>query len=286
MMTQYPRLEKLKPVLACPACGGDVSFNHDAVICEKCKSRYPVRKGKIYFTEVPERVEELDKLKGFLKKNLGKYYYSIGLKIIAPDYPSGFRKKIRQYTDPSKNIVIDVGCGNQRIDEEIICLDLFDYDVVDIVCDLESLPFKSESIDAFVSQSVLEHLPDPVEVVHGFSRCTKKGGIGVHLVPFLYPFHSSPYDFQRYTHQGMAVLFKDFDVIEQTNATGPVTLFLVCIIEFLSALFSFGQEKIKGYIYLALCGILFPIKFLDFPFVNKKKFIAMAPTIFSILRKE
>lgn len=107
----------------------------------------------------------------------------------------------------------------------------------------------------------------------------------MHLIPFLYPFHASPYDFQRYTHKGQQTLFKGWKVIEQTNPTGPVTLGLVSLIEFLSILFSFGQEKIKSGLTLVFCLFLFPLKFLDFPFVNRKSFFPLAPTLFIVVKK-
>lgn len=280
------RLEKIRHILVCPLCGEALEFRSDGLRCEKCEVVYPIRNGKVYFSELPERDDEFDMIKGCLKRWLGKYYYSFGVKIIAPDYPFNLRRKIYQFLDPSKQIVIDAGCGNQRIDEEIICIDLFDYEEVDVVCDLGMLPFKQGSVDAFISQSVLEHVKEPGRVVSGFARCTKKDGLSLHLVPFMYPFHSSPNDYQRYTHKGIRVLFEGFDVVDQVTATGPFTLILVNIIEFFSILLSLGHERLRGYIYLALCTILFPFKFLDYPFVNGKKFLSLAPTILTIFRKQ
>jgi SAM-dependent methyltransferase len=167
----------------------------------------------------------------------------------------------------------------------MICIDLFDYDAVDVVCDLAALPFKPCSVDAFVSRSVLEHLPDPEKVVRGFYQCTRPGGMGLHLIPFLFPFHASPCDFHRYTHKGQEILFKDWNIVRQTNATGPVTLGLITGIELLSILFSFGSEKLKPYVYLLLCGLLFPLKYLDVFFVGRKSFLTLAPTIVLVLRK-
>ncbi len=279
------RLERLKPILACPACQGNLQYTLDKATCQPCQAAYSIQRGKIYFVSVPERVDELDKLKGFLKNWLGRYYYTIGRNVIAPTYPFNFRGKICQRLDPARQIVVDVGCGNYRMDENIITLDFFDYDAVDVVCDLGMLPFKSDSVEAFVSRSVLEHISDNSLVIQQFDRCTRPGGLGLHLIPFLFPFHASPHDFQRYTHKGQEALFKEWEMIEQTNATGPVTLGLVCLIEFLSILFSFGQEKIKASLSLIFCLLLFPLKFLDFPFVNRKSFFPLAPTLFIVVRK-
>lgn len=279
------RLERLKPVLSCPCCGGGLDFKNTSATCHDCSAVYPIRNGRIYFVKAPERTDELDRIKGRLKKWLGKYYHSVGIRIFAPTYPFDYVGWIRRYLDPAKQVVVDVGCGNHRIDEHVICLDLFDYDAVDVVCDLSALPFKPNSVDAFVSRSVLEHLPDPSRVVGDFHRCTRPGGLSLHLAPFLFPFHASPHDFHRYTHKGFEILFKDWEIVKQANATGPVTLVLINAIEFLSILISLGQDKPKSFIYLLLCGILFPLKYLDAPFVNRKSFLTMAPTIFTVVRK-
>ena len=285
MSAAQPRFERLKPILACPSDGGSLEYSAQAAQCQTCGAAYPIRRGKIYFVDVPERGDALDGLKGRLKRWLGKYYYTIGLHIVAPTYPFNYRRRIVQRLDPRQHIVVDIGCGNHRIDEHIIGLDLYDYDAVDVVCNLEALPFKPQSVDAFVSRSVLEHVADPVRVVQHMHRCTRTAGLSLHLIPFLFPFHASPFDFQRYTHKGLALLFKGWEVVEQTNATGPVTLGLISLIEFLSILLSGGQERVKAYVYLLLCLLLFPLKYGDALFVNRPSFLTLAPTIFLVVRK-
>lgn len=279
------RLERLKPILACPQCRRSLNYEPDKAVCQNCLAAYPIKNGKIYFVEVPDRVDELDKVKGALKALLGRYYYVIGRDVVAPTYPFNFRGQIYGRLDPTRQIVIDVGCGNYRMDENVIAADLFDYDAVDVVCDLEALPFRDDSVDAFVSRSVLEHIPDNSLVIEQFARCTRPGGVSMHLIPFLFPFHASPHDFQRYTHKGQETLFNGWEVVDQTNPTGPVTLLLLGLIEVLSIVFSLGHGKIRAYLYLFFCLLLFPLKFLDFPFVNRKSFFALAPTLFIVVRK-
>ncbi len=286
MMKRTDRLERLAPILVCPDCGSGLLFAVERATCEGCAADYPIKNGKIYFIPVPKSEDEFDSVKYLLKKRLGKYYYKIGLTVIAPTFPFNYGGKIRKYCDPARQIVVDIGCGNHRVDEDTVGLDIFDYSAVDVVCDLCKLPFKPGSVDAFVSRSVLEHVPDLPKVAAQLDRCTKVGGHGMHLIPFLFPFHASPYDFQRLTHKGQQGLFEGWTVVEQTNPTGPVTLGLVCLIEFLSILLSFGHEKVKAFVYLLFCGLLFPLKFLDLPFVHRKAFLTLAPTIFTVVRKK
>lgn len=280
------RLKKIQPFLACPECKGDLSFREKKYHCSNCQQTYPVKNGKVYFIEPPEIIDDLDTIKGWLKKHLGKYYYIIGVHFFAPTFPFNYVKKIRKHFDLSEKLVIDTGSGNNRIDRNIICLDLFDYKEVDIVCDMEKLPFKSESIDGFVSRSVLEHVQNPFKIVKEFFRCTRIDGLGIHLIPFLYPFHASPYDFVRFTHHGREVLFENWKIVEQYNTTGPITLALLCMIEFLSIILSLGNEKIKACVNLVLCVLLFPFKYFDAPFINKKQFLTMSPSILTMVSKK
>lgn len=286
MTSAEQRLEKIKPALACPNCHGELAFTATAALCAPCSATYSIKAGKIYFVAVPAKSEDAqDQLKERLKRLLGKYYYSVGVDILAPNYPFNFARVVRRHIDPATHLVVDVGSGNNRIAETVICLDLFDYDNVDVICDVYKLPFKPGSVDAFVSRSMLEHVPYPAKVVEQFHRFSKAEALGLHLIPFMMPFHASPYDFQRYTHKGAEVLFHDWNIVEQSTPTGPISLLLNITVEFFSILFSFGNARMKAMVYFGACAIVFPLKFLDVLFINRKSFITMAPSILTVVRK-
>jgi hypothetical protein len=105
------------------------------------------------------------------------------------------------------------------------------------------------------------------------------------MIPFLYPFHASPFDFHRFTHRGHELLFVDWVTVERTNPSGPVTVALAHFIEAVSTLVSVNREPMKSVAYLFLCGLLFPIKFLDAPFVGRPAFMGCAASILSVVRK-
>jgi SAM-dependent methyltransferase len=285
MTTPNDRLERLKPLLTCPGCRGALDFAPEKIVCRDCHKEYRCSGGKIYFTEVPERSDEFDTIKGRLRKWLGKYYYSIGIGLFAPIYPFSYKRGVAPYFDSSRQIALNIGCGNIRLDPDIIGIDIFDYEATDIICDVGQLPFRPESVDVVLSLGVMEHLVDPIQAVREFTRCTRPGGLGLHVIPFLFPFHASPHDYQRYTHRGLEVLFRGWEVVRRTNVSGPVSLWLLSLVEFLSIVASFGNEKLQGYAYLFFCLFLFPFKYLDFFFVNRASFLAMAPTIFIAIRK-
>jgi hypothetical protein len=64
------------------------------------------------------------------------------------------------------------------------------------------------------------------------------------------------------------------------NSGGPVSLALLATIELVSTLLSFGQPGPKSVVYLVLCGLLFPLKILDAPFIARAAMLPMAPSIF------
>ena len=54
---------------------------------------------------------------------------------------------------------------------------MFDYENVDIVCNIEHLPFIQESIDIVINKAVLEHVPCPEAIVSEIKRVLKPGGL-------------------------------------------------------------------------------------------------------------
>lgn len=281
-----PRLSRVLRHLVCPTCRRELIEDEKEFRCSGCQAVYPIRGHRIYFTAPPAHDDAMDVLKGRLKRHLGSYYYRVGMTVFAPGFPFNYAAAIRRHLDPRDQIVVDVGSGNNRIDENILALDSTDYDAVDIVADINALPFRDGSIDALCNRSVLEHIPEPLRAVAELARCTRPGGLGIHVIPFLFPYHASPHDYSRFTHTGAAALFRGWDLVDQHNTTGPITLFLVCLLEFLSSLLSLGHQQIKAFLYLVLCLMVFPLKILDAPFIGRPAFLGLAPTILTIVRKQ
>jgi hypothetical protein len=271
-------------ILECTKCGGSLRHVDIALVCQGCGTRFPVRDGKIYFETPPKHEANAAGFKEHLKKLLGQKY-NLMVDLVAPIFPFNARKIVEKYVNPVNDIVVDLGAGARRIHPDIITLDLFDYDTVDIVCGLDRLPFAPNSIDGFVTLSVIEHLTDPFALVGSLHRASSPGAIGIHHVPFLYHFHESPRDFMRFTHMGLELLFKNWTTVRVFNTSGPVSLMLLLGIDIASSLFSFGNNRVKELFYLALCGLTFPIKILDWPFRNRPTVFSYAPSFCIVVQK-
>jgi SAM-dependent methyltransferase len=280
------RIEPVVEYLVCPLCRAALCRLDDAFSCLACKRDYPIRNGKIYFVTEGLGSDSLDSLKGKLKKVLGRWYYDVGVNVFSPDFPVSMAAEIKKLRQSESRFSVYAGCGNHRFSDDVLGVDFYDYDAVDIVCDVMRLPFKDSSVDLICTRSLFEHIEDPQELIKCFHRMTKEGGYGIHLAPFLYHFHASPQDFGRFTHKGLQSLFKLWESFHVTNAAGPFTLFVLLTVEIFSRIFSFGFKSAYAVLYLLFCLILFPIKFLDFFCVRKKMFMSIAPMFLLTVEKK
>jgi len=218
---------------------------------------------KLEFSDIDDN---LDKIKNFFKKNPKFYYFLINL--ISPILAN---KKVDKFLDNNikkDTIALNIGSGNSKISDKVFNVDIFAYDNVDIVCDIENLPFKDNSIDVILNLVVLEHVPNPQKVVSEIYRVLKPSGIIYSAIPFIQGFHASPYDFTRFTEEGIKVLHKDFEQLDLKIFGGPTSALLNILQEYLAILFSFGNKKLHILIYLTSMFLTFPFKFIDYFLIN------------------
>ena len=76
--------------------------------------------------------------------------------------------------------------------------------------DVMNLPLGNCIADVVLSSAVLEHIPSPQKAVDEMYRVLRKGGHALGYVPFMYPYHASPSDYFRFTHQGLEYLFREY----------------------------------------------------------------------------
>jgi SAM-dependent methyltransferase len=111
--------------------------------------------------------------------------------------------------------VLDVGCGDRPYEQlltgaaEIVGFDVPRNPHADLHGSIDALPVPDASFDVVLCLQVLEHVPDPAAAVRELRRVVRPGGRVLLSTHGIYPFHPNPDDLWRWTHDGLAKLFRD-----------------------------------------------------------------------------
>lgn len=74
----------------------------------------------------------------------------------------------------------------------------------DLVYDGRTLPFPNAHFDTVLNVQVLEHTPQPQQLLNEMARVLKKDGVMVLCAPFCFRLHEEPHDYFRFTPHGLA----------------------------------------------------------------------------------
>jgi len=127
---------------------------------------------------------------------------------------SGEERALREALGRLHGRVLDIGCTDRRfagllpegcsyigLDYPSTALGMY-HTRPDVFGDARTLPFPNSSLQGAIMKDVLEHVPGPEVALAELGRVMERGGILVLWMPFIYPIHDAPYDFQRYTEHG------------------------------------------------------------------------------------
>jgi SAM-dependent methyltransferase len=139
-------------------------------------------------------------------------------------------KTLSQRLPTFRGNVIDIGCGNCPFEHlidtdkalyvgvDVDDADKWDYENSKIVkYDGKNLPFATQSIDHFICTEVLEHVPDPTELIDDMYRVLKPDGSAIITIPWSARFHYKPFDYHRYTPSSLKTLFGKFSDVQIEN---------------------------------------------------------------------
>lgn len=125
------------------------------------------------------------------------------------------RSRIPWVAARARGLVLDIGCADRSLAEALPRATAYvglDYPATakglyrtspDVFGDAAALPIRNSTIDCVLLLDVLEHLPEPERSLEEITRVLKPGGRVLILMPFAYPVHDAPFDFQRYTRFGL-----------------------------------------------------------------------------------
>lgn len=172
------------------------------------------------------------------------------------------KKFLRDY--PRAGKALNIGSGPRKYRNfDVMNIDIDLYPGVDMIADAGTVPLPDGSVARIVSDNVLEHVATPQRAVAEMRRLLEPGGLAYISTPFLYPFHSSPSDYQRWTKQGLLELFSEFEVVKIGVRAGPFSALDAYLCHLASVLFSFGSPSLRSFIPNLVMFIFFPVKLLD-----------------------
>ena len=186
------RRERILALLACPGCGCPLAAS-DLEHPHACGTNIRLVDGVPVFTGAGER-----------------YFDRRHVDTATNPYSPKTVELIRRHPDA---LILDFGAGNPAPDEilaNVVRIDFVHYRSVDVVATTANLPFRSDCFDHVVSESVFEHVRDPVHYARELYRVLKPGGQVIVDSAFLQPLHGDPYHFFNMTLHGLEEVMKPF----------------------------------------------------------------------------
>ncbi len=225
-----------------------------------------------------------DILRSFFKR-WPVFYYFVAI-IFGPLMFGGLspRKFLKKYHQAGKTL--NIGSGPRKLGSDIVNVDIYPYKGVDIVADALTIPVPNGSFSRIISDNVLEHISNPKSAIAEIYRILSPGGYAYICTPFMYPFHVSPDDFQRWTQEGMCELMKDFEILEIDLRAGPFSTLTVILCYLCATIFSFGFKKLYWLLVNLFMLVFWPIKLFDIVFNHWPGAINMAAVLYCVVKKK
>jgi len=161
--------------------------------------------------------------------------------LATPLHPQWLAFRLRRQRDGwlaarARGMALDVGCADRAIAAQLTGLNSYvglDYPGTatalygtrpDVYGDAARLPFAEARFDCVLLLDVLEHVAAPEAALHEAARVLRPGGQLLLTIPFAYPLHDLPHDYQRFTASGLRRRLGDagLDVAELAEGGGGI----------------------------------------------------------------
>lgn len=178
---------RIRAILRCPLCRGELSDSTAALRCDPCERDYPIFDGKPVLARDPD----------YDPSPRG-----------APESKNPYGAQVLELIESNRDAwVLDMGSGSPSQGfYNVAHLDLYAYDHVDVITDGRSLPFADETFAAIASEAVLEHVENPDEYMEELVRVLKPGGKVRLDAAFMQPYHGYPDHYFNMTRSGLRVV--------------------------------------------------------------------------------
>lgn len=189
------------------------------------------------------------------------------------------RREIYSFLEVNSNYLngklLDFGCGSKPYEK--LFKNLNDYVGVEVAGNKEnlksdiyydgiSLPFADNTFDSILCTEVFEHVEQLDEVIFELYRILKPGGRMIVTTPFMCMEHEMPYDFRRFTLNGLTNLIKkkNFKIIKSQKLLNNFHVFFQTLNFYICQVFlKIKTRYLKYIVYFLLIG---PVNFLSLIF--------------------
>jgi SAM-dependent methyltransferase len=191
---------------------------------------------------------------------------------------------------PESARIVDLGAGGRRITERTVCVDMAPLPNVNLVADVERLPFRDGTIDLLFATGLLEHVDDDRRVMGEIARVLKPGGIAHVELPFLQQYHEDPIDCRRFTTPGLARELQrvGLSTVRSGFHIGP-TVTIITLLAYYGALLFEGRNRVaramSTLVFLLASAALWPLKYLDRFLIGRKSAHRLAFGVYCTSRK-
>lgn len=130
-------------------------------------------------------------------------------------------KAIKKYSKDLNGDLLDFGCGAKPYESLFVNVNKYigvdiendshnhSNENIDIYYDGKTLPFEKDFFDSIFTSEVFEHVPNINETLLELNRVLKNGGKLLITTPFSFPEHEIPFDFRRFTKNGIIKLIEE-----------------------------------------------------------------------------
>ena len=148
----------------------------------------------------------------------------------------GLYKYILELIPNLSGRLLDVGCGSRPYEnlcsvDEYIGLEIDDEgnrnnSLADVFYDGKIIPFDNNYFDSILSNQVFEHVFNPTDFLREMNRVTKKDGLLLLTVPFVWDEHEQPYDYARYSSFGLNHMLRGsgFEILEHRKSNNDISV--------------------------------------------------------------
>jgi SAM-dependent methyltransferase len=136
----------------------------------------------------------------------------------------------------------------------------------DIYYDGITLPFADNTFDSILCTEVFEHVEQLDDVIIELYRVLKPGGRMIVTTPFMCIEHEMPYDFRRFTFNGLINLMKknNFKILKSKKLLNNFHVFFQTLNFYICQVVL--KKKNQYLIYLVYFGLVGPVNFLSLLF--------------------